>query len=260
MNPVLHVQSSGSGARTVVLLHGLLGLGGNLGAIARALATDARVIAPDLRNHGRSFRAPGMSYREMAADLARTLDAAGMEQVSLLGHSMGGKLAMQFALDFPARCERLLVADIAPVAYAPHHGPVFDAMLAAEARPEADRRETERLLNERLSDQALVSLLLMHRERRAEGQWAWRLGLRYIVEGYGAILAAPEAAGAARCWPGPALFLRGELSDYVLPEHQSAISALFPDSRTDTIAGAGHWLHVQRPEAFIARAREFLLA
>jgi esterase len=259
MNPVLHAQSSGSGAQTLVLLHGLLGLGSNLGAIARAFAPDVRVIAPDLRNHGRSFRAPGMSYREMAADLARTLDVAAVGQVSLLGHSMGGKLAMQFALDFPSRCERLLVADISPVEYAPHHGPVFDALLAVDACPEADRRETARMLGDRLEDQALVSLLLMHRERVPEGNWAWRLGLRHIVEGYPAILAAPETSAEGSSWSGPALFLRGELSDYVLPDHHALISALFPGSRTETIAGAGHWLHAQRPDVFITRAREFLL-
>ena len=257
MHQPLHTQSFGDGEPVVVLLHGLLGLGSNLGAIARALAPEARVIVPDLRNHGRSFRTPGMSYGDMAKDLAATLDAEGADRVRLMGHSMGGKLAMQFALDFPVRCERLLVADIAPVAYAPHHQPVFDAMSLVSARPDSDRRETARLLEERLADPALVSLLLMHRERLPEGQWGWRLGLEDIVAGYPDILAS-LAADPGR-WAGPALFLRGERSNYVLPEHHSRIRALFADARIETIPDAGHWLHAEKPALFIPRARDFLL-
>jgi esterase len=259
MSMILHTRIAGEAERTVVLLHGLLGLGSNLGAIARALAQQARVISPDLRNHGQSFRAPGMQYRELAADLARTLDALGVERAALLGHSMGGKLAMQFALDYPQRCERLLVADIAPVAYAAHHGPVFDALEAIALCPEADRRETARLLEERLRNPALVSLLLMHRERVADGSWAWRLGLREIIEGYPAILAPPASGSSGDRWDGPALFLRGERSDYVQPVHQSAILGLFPRAVTETLSGAGHWLHAEAPDRFIPRACAFLL-
>ena len=190
------------------------------------------------RNHGRSFRAAGMSYRELALDLVRTLDAAGVETVRLMGHSMGGKLAMQFALDHPSRCERVLVADIAPVAYAPHHGPVFEALAAVAARPDADRRESGQLLEERLHDPALVSLLLMHRERLPDGSWAWRLGLEHIVNGYADILAAPIVDTGSRSWHGPALFLRGGRSDYVLPTHHAAIMSLFPGARIETLEHA----------------------
>ncbi len=259
MSEALHIRSYGEGERTVVLLHGLLGLGSNLGALARALAPRCRVIVPDLRNHGRSFRAPGMSYRDLALDLALTLDAAGLPYASVLGHSMGGKLAMQFALDFPERCERLLVADIAPVAYAAHHGAVFDALQDIAERPDADRSETARLLAERLPDPALVSLLLMHRERLDDGAWCWRLGLRHIVEGYPQILAPPVMGTGSCAWNGPALFLRGERSDYVLPGHRASIDALFPAAVIETLAGAGHWLHAEKPDVFIPRACEFLL-
>ena len=259
MRETLHTQTFGDHGPVVVLLHGLLSIGNNLGAIARALAERARVIVPDLRNHGRSFRAAGMAYRELAADLARTLDAADIATVRLMGHSMGGKLAMQFALDYPACCERLMVADIAPVAYAPHHGPVFDALLSVAARPDADRRETSRLLEERLHDSALVSLLLMHRERQPDGSWAWRLGLEQLVAGYEEIIAAPRIDAPGNCWRGPTLFLRGERSDYVLPEHHAGITALFPDASIETLPDAGHWLHAEKQALFIPRATELLL-
>ncbi len=259
MSQPLHTQTSGVGDSTVVLLHGLLGLGTNLGAIARSMAPRARLIVPDLRNHGRSLRAPGMSYRVLAQDLAATLDASGVARVRLLGHSMGGKLAMQFALDYPARCERLLVVDIAPVQYASHHGPVFEALKAIALRPDADRRETARLLEERLPDPALVSLLLMHRERLPEGAWAWRLGLDHIIEGYPSVREPPAPGPGGGPWEGPALFLRGVLSDYVLPAHRRAILDLFPRAVIETVPAAGHWLHVERPELFIPRAQAFLL-
>ena len=260
MSPSLHVQTYGAGENTVVLLHGLLGLGSNLGAIARALAPRARVIVPDLRNHGRSFREMGMSYPALAQDLARTLDAMHVERVRVLGHSMGGKLAMQFALDYPDRCERLLVADIAPVRYEPHHGPVFAALEVVARCPDADRRETARLLEQRLADPALVSLLLMHRERLPDGTWDWRLGLRHIIEGYPQILEALAPGPHGNRWDGTALFLRGERSDYVLPSHRRAILDLFPGAVIETLAAAGHWLHAERPELFIPRAEAFLLS
>lgn len=259
MRETLHTQTLGDLGPVIVLLHGLLGLGSNLGAIARALSPDARVIVPDLRNHGRSFRAPGMSYRELAGDLARTLDAAGVSSACVMGHSMGGKVAMQFALDHPARCDRLLVADIAPVTYAAHHGPVFEALVAVADRPDADRRETAQLLEDRLHDPALVSLLLMHRERLSGGGWSWRLGLEHIIAGYPDILAAPLVEAADGCWKGPTLFLRGERSDYVLPEHRTVIAAIFPEACIETLPDTGHWLHAEKPALFIPRACEFLL-
>lgn len=259
VNQSLHTQIFGDAEHTVVLLHGLLGLGSNLGAIARALAGQCRVIVPDLRNHGRSFRAAGMSYPELADDLASTLDAAGIGSVSLLGHSMGGKVAMQFALSYPARCTRLLVADIAPVIYPSHHAAVFAALRAVADRPDADRRETARLLEERLHDPALVGLLLMHRERLPDGAWAWRLGREHIEAGYGDILAAPQPSPGHLRWEGPVLFLRGERSEYVQPVHVGPIQALFPTARIESVPAAGHWLHAERPEIFIPLARNFLL-
>ena len=255
METVLNCQSLGQGERVIVLLHGLFGLGSNLGGIARALANDARVLVPDLRNHGRSFHAAGMSYAEMAADVARLLDSLQVERVALLGHSMGGKTAMQFALDHPARCTRLLVADIAPVRYAGHHAQVFRALRTVAAHPEAARQATQALLQGEGLAAEVVALLLMHRARGSEGQWILRLGLDEIEAGYGDILDAPHGAA----FEGPVLFVKGGESSYVLPEHQAATLALFPRARVTSIAGAGHWLHAEKPQLFQRIAREFLL-
>ena len=254
--PLLHCQTLGDGADSIVLLHGLFGVGSNLGAIARALSTDCRVLLPDQRNHGRSFHAQGMDYGAMASDLARLLDAHDLAEVALLGHSMGGKVAMQFALDYPARCSRLLVADIAPVAYRPHHGLIFDLLRSTAARGDADRQATAALLEAGGLPPEVVALLLMHRARGTQGDWVWRLGVEEIEAGYAAILAAPVSAAP---YEGPVLFIRGAESDYVSAEHADAIRALFPSARLKTIAGAGHWLHVEKPHAFIRLARDFLL-
>ena len=257
VNGQLHCQESGGGEPVVVLLHGLFGLGSNLGGIARAVAPRCRVLVPDLRNHGRSFHATGMDYRSMAADLLRLLDARAVERVALLGHSMGGKLAMQFALDHPQRCARLLVADIAPVAYPPHHDTMFRLLHATAARTDADRRATQGLLEEGGLSPEVVALLLMHRARDPHGRWRWRLGIGEIEAGYPQILAAPVATVP---FDGPVLFVKGADSDYIGPQHAEAIRALFPSARLKLIAGAGHWLHAEKPQAFNRVATDFLLA
>jgi esterase len=254
---LLHTRRFGTGSRTVVLLHGLFGLGANLGAVARELGGHARVLLPDQRNHGRSFHAAGMDHRALAGDLLRLLDAEGVAEAALLGHSMGGKVAMQFALDNPARCTRLLVADIAPAAYLPHHQTLFGVLRETARHPEADRRATQQLLEARGLSPEVVSLLMMHRVPDTAGDWRWRLGLAEIEAGYADILAAPQAGAP---YAGPVLFLKGEHSDYIGPQHAEAIRALFPQVTLKIIAGAGHWLHAEKPQAFARLAKRFLLS
>jgi esterase len=257
MKALLHTQDLGAGAPVVVLLHGLFGLGSNLGAVARALAPERRVLVPDLRNHGRSFHAPGMDYPAMADDLRRLLDALGIDRVALLGHSMGGKLAMEFALRDPERCARLLVADIAPARYIPHHQQIFAALREVARRPDADRGQSRALLEAAGLPAEVVSLLLMHRTRAEDGRWGWRLGLEEIEAGYADILEPPTAAGP---YAGPVLFLKGAQSDYIGAQHAEAIRALFPQATLKIIADAGHWLHAEKPQVFLRLARSFLLA
>lgn len=254
---LLHCQTLGDGARTVVLLHGLFGMSANLGPLARELARQWRVLLPDLRNHGRSFHAPGMRYRELAADVVRLLDAHGIEQAALLGHSMGGKVAMQAALDHPRRVTRIVVADIAPVRYEPHHGPVFAALREAAADTLADRRATQRILERHITEAGVVALMLMNRAHDTAGGWHWRFDLDAIESGYDDILAAPVSEAA---WEGPALFLKGELSDYITAAAREPTARLFPHARLKVIAGAGHWLHAEKPAVFLRLAREFLAA
>lgn len=252
---LLHCQSYGEGPRTSVLLHGLFGLSANLGSLARELSRTHRVLVPDLRNHGRSFHVPDMRYGVLAADVMHLLDAHGVERAALLGHSMGGKVAMQAALDHPQRVTRLLVADIAPVRYAGQHEALFAALREVAADVGADRRATKRLLDARISEAGVVSLMLMNRYQDDAGHWRWRFDLDAIEAAYEDILAAPRALQA---YAGPTLFLKGEQSNYIDARAREATERLFPRARLKVIAGAGHWLHVEKPAIFLRLARDFL--
>ncbi len=255
MDKLLHFQRFGEGDRTVIVLHGLFGLSANLGPLARELARDYRVLVPDLRNHGRSFHAAEMNYPLMAADVVRLMDTDGIARAALIGHSMGGKVAMQAALDHPGRIERLLVADIAPIDYQPHHGRLLVALREAAEDFLADRNRTRQILEAHIDEPGVVALMLMNRARSDDGSWHWRFNLEAIERDYAQILAAPHSDAS---YPGPVLFLKGELSEYILPSHLEPTRRLFPGARLKVIAGAGHWLHAEKPAVFLRLVRDFL--
>ena len=244
----LAVREAGAG-EPVVLLHGLFGSARNLGGLARALAPAHRVVSMDMRNHGDSPHATGMGYDTMADDVAETMEAVGLASASVLGHSMGGKVAMRLALSAPERVRRLVVADIAPVNYPSHFGAFAAAMAripADMARPAADAQ-----LAVDVPDAAIRSFLL-HNFRPGSG---WRIGLAEIIASLPRIETWAAEAGH---FGGPTLFVTGARSDYVLPEHRPAILGLFPAARFVSIKDAGHWLHAEQPAAFNATAAAFL--
>ena len=234
----------------VVLLHGLFGSARNLGGVARALAVAGhRVVSMDLRNHGESGHAPAVDYAILAADVIETMDAAGLPEAAVAGHSMGGKVAMRLALTTPGRVTRLLVADIAPVDYPSHFGGYARAMLGVS--PGASRAQADAELAEAVPDPAVRGFLL-HNFRPGDG---WRIGLREIADSLHRVETWDATAGT---FDGPALFVTGERSDYVLPGSHAAILRLFPAARFAPIANAGHWLHAEQPEAFNAAVVAFL--
>jgi esterase len=251
---LLNTVETGAGPPLVVL-HGLFGSARNWGAIGRRLSARRRVLAMDLRNHGASPRAPAMEYPGMAADVAETMEAAGAAPAALLGHSMGGKAAMALALTRPETVSRLLVADIAPVPYPPRQARIVSAMRAVPLRPGLARREADAALQaEGVQDAATRAFLLQN--LRFEGDTpAWRCGLDEIAAAMADIEGFPDF-GVAR-YEGPALFLLGERSDYVQPEHRPRIRELFPSARFLSLRGAGHWLHAEKPEEFVGVAESF---
>ncbi len=253
---ILHAVARGEG-KPVALLHGLYGQAGNFATVQRKLAaTGRRVIALDLRNHGASPHAPTMRYPEMAADVLETLRAAAALPCALVGHSMGGKVAMCAALAAPDAVERLLVADIAPVAY-PHEasqGAYLAAMAAVALHPGLTRAEADAVLAEAVPDALVRGFLLTNLLPGAAPRW--RLNLAAIAAALPQLVGWPEELGGR--YDGPTLFLAGARSDYLRPEHRATIRALFPAARFATLKAAGHWLHADDPDGFVAAVAAFL--
>jgi len=243
---------------TLLIAHGLFGSARNWGAIARRLAEDRQVIAVDMRNHGESPRMASQSYPEMAADLAEVIRAemarGGGKACDVLGHSMGGKAAMVLALSEGALVNRLVVADIAPVAYGHSHAGLIAAMRGLDLGGLTSRGEADRRLAETVPDAGVRAFLLQSLDLAAELP-GWRLGLDVLEAAMAGLTGWPEVAGR---FDGPVLILAGALSDYVRPEHRATIRHYFPGARQAKIPGAGHWLHAERPREFEAAVRAFL--
>jgi pimeloyl-ACP methyl ester carboxylesterase len=241
----------------LVLLHGLFGSARNWGAVQKALATDFRVVALDLRNHGASPHAPGMRYAAQAEDVAETLAALGIENVALLGHSMGGKVAMMLALTRPELVERLIIADIAPRPYPPALRAVVAAMQAVPLHAGLTRAEADQALRAAVPEAPIRSFLLQNLRFEAAPP-SWRIGLAEIAAAMPEIedFAPPQGAR----FDGPALAMAGALSSYIRAEDHAAFHALFPQISFVSIPRAGHWLHAENTEGFLAALREFLAA
>lgn len=253
----LAFDAFGDAGDPLVILHGLLGSARNWSTLARQLGATHRVFALDLRNHGRSPWAESMSFDEMAGDVAAFIARHAAGRAAVIGHSLGGKVAMWLALTRPERVDRLIAADIAPVGYARGFGAYVAALAAVDLATARSRTDVDRQLAGTIADPALRGFLLQNLTR-SEAGLAWRVNLAALAANMAALMGFPDAAG--RRYPGPALFLRGGHSDYVVPEHRAAITALFPAAAHAEIADAGHWLHAERPEAFLAEVRRFLAA
>ena len=245
---------SGNGS-PVALLHGLFGSAPNLGTIARHLATGYRTIALDLRNHGASPHAPTMSYTEMAGDVRETLASLDAWPAALIGHSMGGKVAMHLALEAP-EVPKLMVLDIAPVAYPPAFRTFAAAMQAIRVAVDLTRAQADQMLAPVVTEPTVRAFLLQN--FRFGTQPGWRIGLQEIANSLPEIEGWEAPQGAV--YRGPCLFAFGARSTYNLPEHRPAIRALFPAARFATVKNAGHWLHAENPLATATLAWDFLAA
>ena len=250
---ILHANDSGEGP-PAILLHGLFGTASNFATVQKRLAIGRRVLVFDLRNHGRSAHDPAMDYGIMAEDVLETMRAHGLEQAALVGHSMGGKVAMQLALRHPGRVSRLLIADIAPMPSPPRYREITEAMLALPLRPELTRAAADAALAPAVPDPVMRQFLLSN--LRFGATPSWRIGLGAIA----AALPAIEGWDADGVYPGPTLVLRGERSDYVPPDSRALFRRLFPAARFAALRDAGHWLHADAPDAFVATLSAFLPA
>lgn len=251
-----HPAETPSGAPPLVIAHGLFGSARNWGVIARRLSARRDVVAVDMRNHGQSPRLSSQSYPEMAEDLAEAIGALG-GTADLLGHSMGGKAAMQLALTSGHLIRRLVVADIAPVAYGHDQSRHIQSMRGLDLTGLTSRSEADRRLQSSVEDAGLRAFFLQSLDLKAPGGPVWRINLDVLEAEMPKIVGWPETQGS---YSGPALFLTGALSSYVLPEHRTAILTLFPRARFARLQGAGHWLHAERPREFEETVDLFLTA
>jgi pimeloyl-ACP methyl ester carboxylesterase len=252
-----HREYGDPGALPVVLIHGLFGSSANWGGVARRLATGYRVLVPDLRNHGQSPHASTHDYPSMGEDLMGLLDRLAIDRAVLVGHSMGGKVAMHLALTRPDRVAGLAVVDIAPVRYA--HG--FASTLAGFAAVDVDRigsrREADAAMRAVVPGSAVRGFLLQNLERGDQGRWRWRINLGALADAQAAITGFPGHSRDSR-YAGPTVFIHGELSDYLLPSHHVVIDRWFPGASIQRIEGAGHWVYADQPQAFRQRLDRFL--
>ena len=239
----------------MVLLHGLLGSADNWRPVATRLAENFRVLAIDQLNHGAAPHVAALDYSRLAADVASVLRAHGVNRACVVGHSMGGKTAMQLALDFPERVGRLVVADIAPRPYPQPQAAIIRALLALELPSFTTRTQVEEALAPAIPDLFLRRFLLKNLGRDEAGKFAWKINLPGIADSYPRLC---EPLTAAAAFTGPALFLRGGRSDYVTDADVPGIRELFPAAEFQTMESAGHWLHADEPEEFLRRVGEFL--
>ena len=250
----LHFKESGQG-RPVILLHGLFGSSDNWQSIAARLAETFHVFVLDQRNHGQSPHSAEMDYPVMAADVDRFFAMHGLDSAFVIGHSMGGKTAMQLALHFPHRVEKLIVADMAPRAYAPEHDKIFAALLALDLTAFQTRAQIEDTLAPEIPNLVLRRFLLKNLGRAPTGGFFWKMALRDIAENYWR-LREPVVGNAP--FTKPVLFIRGGKSDYLQPEDEPLIHKWFPAAQFQTIPEAGHWVHTDQPDEFLRLLLDFL--
>ncbi len=241
------------GNSPLIILHGFFASSRNWRQIAQRLSTRFRVYLPDMRNHGASPHDPIMDYPAMAADLLRFIEDRGLETASLLGHSMGGKVAMWFALTSPDRVDKLIIADIAPVSYKHSFDNTVMALRTLPLAEISNRKHAETLLEPDIPELSYRQFLLQNLILK-DGKYCWRVDLDIFQLMAPHIAAFPNADHLA-AYTGKALFIAGGDSDFV---KQDDINLLFPEAAFSKIANAGHWLHVQQQDVFTALVEDFL--
>jgi len=249
-----HISSQESHKPWLVLIHGLFGSLDNLAVIRRGFEQTHNVLSVDLPDHGRSYYSKAFSFSEYADSVVGLLDELDVNVCQLLGHSLGGKVAMKIALTHPQRIEKLVIADIAPVAYSARHHNVINGLSSVKLDEINTRSDAKKLMESHIVEPGVIQFLLKSLYNSDDG-WQWRFNLPLIIRDY---LALSQAIEEDAQYSGPTLFLKGGQSDYLLSEHKPAIDKLFPNSKAKIIGSAGHWLHSQKPDLFNRLVADFL--
>lgn len=239
----------------LLILHGFLGMSDNWKTLGAEYTKNGfQVHLIDQRNHGRSFHNEKFDYPTLSDDLLRYADHHNLENFILLGHSMGGKTAMTFAGNFPDRTRQLLVADIAPKYYPPHHQQIINGLKAIDLPSVKSRGDADRMLAEHISIAGIRQFLLKNLYRKQPDQFDFRFNLKVLSESLDAIGAALDSESR---YTGETLFLKGANSDYIKDGDTLLIKTHFPNAAIKEIPNAGHWLHAENPAAFLRESLEF---
>ena len=251
----LNYKVAGDGPPLVVL-HGLMGSLDNWQSLSRALSTEMKVYLVDQRNHGLSPHTDHISYPLMAADLLEFFDQQGIAKAHVLGHSMGGKTAMEFTLRHSERVEKQIIADMAPKPYNRHHDDVFAALFAVDLSKVSSRGEVEEIMKEKMPDAGMRQFLLKSLDRTPEGAYEWKINLQVLYDDYDEIIKNVTAGWTA---DNETLVIKGGNSNYIKPGDLELFRKYFPYTELVTIENAGHWVHAEAPSLFLEAVRNFLI-
>lgn len=266
---VLHYEETGNGF-PLVIIHGLYGSGENWLSIARRFEHHNKVILPDLRNHGESFHKPSNTYEEMADDVSELLEHLNIQKFNLLGHSMGGKVAMLYAMKFPDKVSKLVIVDVAPKSYINlqggigienDHERIIKGMLDLDLSEYKNRSEVSAALTEAVPSERTRNFLLKNLRRKPEGGFEWKINLPVLSEYLKEVMdniPVETYSSNQKIKEIPTLFIRGSRSSYVMDSDMPVIKKLFANGQLVTIENAGHWVHAEKPEEFIHTVLQFL--
>ena len=255
MNKILHSKILGEG-KPLIILHGLFGMLDNWQALAKEFACFFETHIIDLRNHGRSFHANQHNYELMSEDLLSYLNANNLDEVYLIGHSMGGKVAMTFACMYPESVEKLVVVDIAPKYYPPHHQEILRGLNAVEQAKIKSRKDADQILSQYFSESAMRQFLLKNLYWRSSTELAFKFNLKVLsdqIENVG------QALHSDALFDRPTLFIVGQSSNYIKETDVELIESHFPDFEIVEIPNSGHWVHAENPDQFFDKVSRFLI-
>ncbi len=250
----LHYQSYGSG-HPLIILHGLLGSLDNWHTLGKQFAESFHTFTLDARNHGRSPHSDEFNYHVMADDAIEFMDQHRISSAFFLGHSMGGKTAMQLALTHPGCVDKLIVVDIAPRRYGGEHDEIFHALTSIDLASVSDRKTIDTILAKEVPEFAVRQFLMKNLTHDEQGNLKWKMNLKVIRKNYSGIIGEVEGSGQ---FVKPTLFIRGSLSNYIMRKDEPLMKKLFPNAAVMTITGVGHWVHAEAPGEFARVVLKFL--
>lgn len=251
LNVEYHQSNHAEKRAPIVLIHGLFGSLSNLGMLARTLQQSYDIVQIDVRNHGKSAHSSELNYPLMATDIVETLDHLNIDQFSVIGHSMGGKIAMQLTGIAPQRLQQLVVLDMAPFAYQEHHhDQIFQALFAVEQAQIESRKDAQSIMQQYIQEEMVIQFLL---KSFSKGKWLFNVAA--LHQHYAEIIGWTRIPQ----WHKPTLFIRGEKSAYVMMQNQvDAIDQQFTDAELNTVTNTGHWLHAENPAVVLEMIQHYL--